>query len=281
MLEKEKARVKPFEEVKQELGEEQQKQMVYDRMQNLADQAHAELMKNPAGTDEISRKLGLTVYRIEKVGTADSIPEVGGSADMQDAIRTLAKGGVTQIMQLGADRLGVATVTEIYPAREAEYSEVADGVSERLAAQKAQEMLDQKKKELEEAVKGAGNDLRKIARKMNLTIHSSAEFSREGNVEGLGGAVYMRQAFDEPVGALVGPLNAMGEVIVCKVTNKIPADMTKLAEERMSISNQIKSQKAQERKELFTDGLLTQLINEGKVKIYQRTIQRLVSAYKG
>ncbi len=280
VLEKERARVKPFAEVKDELAQERKKQLIYDRMQELADEAHAELLKNPAQADQVASKLGLTVYKVEKVGAGDPIPEVGASADMQDAIYSLPKGGVTQVMQLGADRLGIATVTEIYPARQAEYSEVADSIRERLVAQKAQKMLDEKKKELEKLVKAPGMTLRELARRLGRKIKSSPPFSRGGNVEGLGAAIYMRQAFDEPVGALVGPLTAMGEIIVCSVTKKFPADMTKLAEERAKIANQIKSQKAQERRELLADGILTQLINEGKVKINQRVIDRLVSAYR-
>jgi len=280
VLEKERARVKPFAEVKDELAQERKKQLIYDRMQELADEAHAELLKNPAQADQVASKLGLTVYKVEKVGAGDPIPEVGASADMQDAIYSLPKGGVTQVMQLGADRLGIATVTEIYPARQAEYSEVADSIRERLVAQKAQKMLDEKKKELEKLVKAPGMTLRELARRLGRKIKSSPPFSRGGNVEGLGAAIYMRQAFDEPVGALVGPLTAMGEIIVCSVTKKFPADMTKLAEERAKIANEIKSQKAQERRELLADGILTQLINEGKVKINQRVIDRLVSAYR-
>ena len=43
----------------------------------------------------------------------------------------------------------------------------------------------------------------------------------------------------------------------------------------------LKQKKAQERKELFEDGLMTQLIKEGKVKKNQDTIKRLVTSYQG
>ena len=56
--------------------------------------------------------------------------------------------------------------------------------------------------------------------------------------------------------------------------------MSKLAEEREAILFNLKAQKAQQRKELLEDGIVIQLINEGKVKRNDRAIQRLISAYR-
>ena len=42
----------------------------------------------------------------------------------------------------------------------------------------------------------------------------------------------------------------------------------------------LKRVKAQERKELFEDGIVAKLIEEKKVKIYDRNIQRLSSLYR-
>ena len=42
----------------------------------------------------------------------------------------------------------------------------------------------------------------------------------------------------------------------------------------------LKQRKAQERKDLFEDGVMTRLIKEGKVKKNQDTIKRLVNQYQ-
>ena len=42
----------------------------------------------------------------------------------------------------------------------------------------------------------------------------------------------------------------------------------------------LKKRKASERKELFEDGLVTQLVKEGKIKKYPEVIQRLGSSYR-
>lgn len=279
VMEKEPARMQPFEEVKGALADERKRQMIYERMQELADQARAELVRDPAQADALGRKLGLTVYNVSKAGPGDPIPEVAASAEMQGAIRSLAKAGVTDVYQLGEDRLALAVVTEFYPEREAELSEVEDQVRNRLIDQKANDLVQQKRARLEQLMKSAGGDLGKLAREMGLTVKTSEEFTRSGNVPGLGAAAYLQEAFDKPVGALIGPINAMAQTVVCKVVEKIPADMTKLASERENLLTRLQQERAQERKELFEDGILTGLINDGEVKIYEPVIQRLISLY--
>ena len=57
--------------------------------------------------------------------------------------------------------------------------------------------------------------------------------------------------------------------------------MSKLPAERETLVLSLKRKKAAERKELFEDGLLTQLIREGKVKKNQDAINRVVQGYRG
>jgi len=281
LLDKERAQLRPFDEVKEELAEERKTQSVYERMEKLADEAHAELVKNPSNAEQIGSRLGLTFVNVEKGSLRDTIPEVGADPDFEDAIASLAKGRVTPVMQVEGNKLVVAAVTDIFPARPLEFSEAEERVRDQLISEKAQAMVQERRSELEERVKTAGDDLHKLARALSLTVNTSPEFTREESVDGLGAATYMRQAFDEPVGAIVGPIDAMGQTFVCKVISRAPADMSKLPEEREAIFNALKTMKAQQRRELFEDGVLTQLIKEGKVKINDRTVQNLISAYRG
>jgi peptidyl-prolyl cis-trans isomerase D len=279
--EKDQARTRPFEEVKGEIAEELRRQSVYDRVQSLADQARAELLKSPLEAEAIASRLGLTLVRVERAGAADPIPEISASADMLEAVRTMAKGGVSSVLELGPDRLGVAVVTEIYPVRPAEFGEVEAQIRDTLVTQKSQAMAAERRKRLEELVKTSGNDLQRIARELGATVKSSPEFSRDGNVDGVGAAAYLQSAFEQPAGAIIGPLDAGGPTVVCRVVEKIPADLTKLAAERSSIAARLKRQKAAVRRELFEDGVLTRLIAEGKIRIYEKNVQRLVGSYRG
>jgi len=280
VLEKEPARLRPFEEVREELVKEESTQRLYDRMQELADQARAELVKNPAQGEQIATRLGLRFLRLEKFTPGDPIPEIGGGADLEEAIRSLAQGGVTPVVQVGTNRLVVAAVTEVFPARQAEFAEVEDRIRETLIAQKAQEMAQEAVKRLEELAKAAGGDLEKIARALGLAVKTTPEFGRRDTVEGISSTVYLEEAFKAPVGQVVGPLSAAGQTLLVRVTKRVEADMSQLKEQRAEILNALRRQKAQERKELFEDGVLTRLIQEKKVKIHDRNIQRLAALYR-
>ncbi len=61
----------------------------------------------------------------------------------------------------------------------------------------------------------------------------------------------------------------------------MPADMSQFEAQRAGLRDELKSKKARERAELFEAGLREQLIKEGKVKIYQDVVNRLVATYRG
>jgi hypothetical protein len=87
-------------------------------------------------------------------------------------------------------------------------------------------------------------------------------------------------AFTKPVGTIIGP-NAIGadSKVVCKVVEKIPADLNGLASQRAAIRDQLKGQREQARGTLFEEGVRDALIKEGKIKIHQDVIDRLLASY--
>lgn len=278
---KEQPRLKPFEEVKSEIEEEQKKQLVFEKMQQIADEARSELVKNPAQAGEIAAKRGIKLLRADKWSSGDPLTGLGTAPEVAEAISGLEKGGVSPVTQVGTNRLVVAAVTESYPARPAQLAEVEQSIREQLISNKSQEMVQEKAKEIPEKMKAAGNDLAKLAKELGTTVKSAPEFSRDGNVQNLGGAAYFASAFDLPAGSLVGPLNVTGQTVIAKVVSKVEPDRAQLEKDRASVENTLKSQKARQRRELFEDGILTKLISDGKVKIYERNIQRLSTNYQG
>ncbi len=278
VLEKQPAQLQPFDAVRGQLEDEVKRQMVVDKVQQIADQARDELEADPSQPRQVAEKLGLTVYTLSKVGAGEPVPEMADNQQALDNLLALPENGVTQEFDLGADRLAVGVVTKVYPARQAELSEVQDDIRQRLVSQKANELAQQKRQQMAEEV-GAGKSLSEIARSLGLQVHTSNEFNRGGNVDGLGSAAYLGEAFDAKVGTLLGPITATGQSVVCKVLSKTPADMTQLAEQREQIRTDLQQSKARSRQELFADGILTKLIDEGKVKINQHTVDRMVNAY--
>jgi hypothetical protein len=128
-------------------------------------------------------------------------------------------------------------------------------------------------------VKAAGGDLKKVAQTMGLEVKSTQEFNRAGAADGIGPATVVYQAFDLPAGSIFGPVANEGSRFVCKVAVKVPADMNQLASQRAEIASMIKADKSRERTALFEDSLKAALIKDGKIKIHQQVLSRLLESY--
>ncbi len=90
-------------------------------------------------------------------------------------------------------------------------------------------------------------------------------------------------AFSKPVGSIIGP-NALGLRFArscARWWRQIPADPSGLAAQRVAIRDQIKSQKEPVRNSLFEEGVRDALTKEGKIKVHQDVIDRLLASYHG
>jgi hypothetical protein len=132
-----------------------------------------------------------------------------------------------------------------------------------------------------EKAKAMGGDLAKAAKSMGLEVKTSPDFDRAGNVEGIGIASYVSEGFSKPDGTVFGPVGTPdGGTIVAKVISHGDADLSQLAAQRSTIRDEIKSQRARERNTLFESGVKDALIKQGKIKIHQDVITRLIGNYR-
>jgi hypothetical protein len=145
--------------------------------------------------------------------------------------------------------------------------------------QKSTELAQQKARDAVIQLQKSG-DLKAVARALGGEEKTTQPFSRDGAAEGIGSASMVADAFTKETGAIIGPVNAGDRFVVAKVTQKIPPDMSKLGTDRAGIVERLKQKKAAERKDLFEDGLVSQLVKSGKVKIHQDAVKRLVAGYQ-
>jgi peptidyl-prolyl cis-trans isomerase D len=280
VMEKEQAHLTPFEEVKTQLADERKKQAVFDRMQELSDQARAALAKDPKGAAKIAADMGLQLARLDKVGSEDFNPEIGTSSEFQNAVSALRKGEVTSVV-VNPTRLAVVVVTEVFPAHPADVAEAEKQIREKLGTQKLGQLVDARVNEVLEKAKSLNGDLKKAAQQSGLELKTPTETSIDGAVEGLGGATYIAQAFTLPVGQIFLSQKVNEQRFICKVVARIPADMSQFASQRDTLLQQVKNAKARERMGLLQEGIRDQLIKEGKIKIHQDVIDRLITSYRG
>jgi peptidyl-prolyl cis-trans isomerase D len=279
VLEREDAHQRSLDEVKPEIVAALKSQTLNDKMQTLADQARGELVKAPQSGQQIADKLGLLFYNIDKFKAGDTLPDLGADAQVSGAIASMQKGAVSQVMQSG-EKLVVAEVTSVNPIHVADFSDVEAQVRTRYTTERAAQLATDRANKAAEIAKSNGGDLNATAKAVGLEAKISTPFNRTGAVEGLGDARYMGDAFDKPVGTVIGPLNVGTQTVLVKIVEKVKPDLSQMGKERDTIVMQLKKKKSNERADLLRDSVVAYLTQKGKVKIHQDVMERLQARYR-
>jgi hypothetical protein len=140
--------------------------------------------------------------------------------------------------------------------------------------------LQSKAKEAADLLRSNGGDIDAVAKKYGLEVKKSEPFTRNGSVGGNMGASFFLEAFNKPVGAVLGPLSANQQTVVARVIDKKDADMKEFPTQKDSILSNLKQKKMEERKLLFQDSVLSKLIQEGKVKYHKDVVNQIKQRYK-
>ncbi len=278
VMAKEPARTIPFEEAKPELITQYRNQKVNDLLQADEDKAVAALRKDPAHPDKAAADSKAQLFNVASYGPGDPIPGVGVNRDLDNALLTLKKGQVSQPVVLPGNKIVVADVLDVQPAHPATFEDVQSQIRTKLNAQKLQDLLNQKATELMAKVKSEG-DFKKVAKEMGLEVKSPDEFTHSGAVEGVGSASTLSDAFIKPVGSLLGPISAQGNVVVAQVVAHIAPNMAEFPVQRDAIRDELRNTKAREREEIFTAGLRKRLEQEKKIRVNNDVLKQLIDNY--
>ena len=279
VMAKEPARLRTLEEVKPEIVGNLRNQQVFDLMQNVADQAHAELVKAPQNARQIADKLKLQFVQVDKFKQGDTVPTLGVDPQAAAALMTLKKGEISQVIQAG-NKLVVAEVTDLHAAHPAEFGEAELQVRTQYAQQQGMQLATEKAKKAADLLKTNGGDLKAAAKALGMEAKTTDFFARNGAAEGIGAASYLADGFDKPVGTIIGPINAGSQTVVAKIADRQQADMTKFAQERDALVLSLKGKRASERQIMLRDSILSTLIQQGKVKMHRDVINRLIARYR-
>src|SRR5665213_78093 len=219
VLEKDPAKLKPFEEVKDELAKEVRAQDVADKMQTLGDQMHADLVKSPKSAAEVAKKYGADLIAMPSAAPGDAIPGLGANPEIDSTLASMKPDEVSPVLDLPNNRLAVVILNGRVPGRTAEFSEVQAQIHDKLVTDKSALIAADRAKEAAELLR-KGEDLEKVAKSTQLDATTSSLFGRADSIDGLGPASALGDIFTAKVGNVVGPILIQGRQIVAKVTEK-------------------------------------------------------------
>lgn len=277
-LEKEPARVKPFDEVKGSIEEQLRKQGVNDKMQAAADQARAALQKAPGSAAEVAKQTGLELFTVTKADAGQPIPGLGPAPEIAGTLANMKPNDVSDSLVLSGNRIAVVVLNETIPPRPAEYSDVEAKVRDQFVSMSSLGLANEAAKKAAEQLRG-GADPDKVAKSFKLDVTKSAEFTKNDSVEGLGPAVTLIEAFSKPVGTVVGPIAVQDRNIVYKIVDQKTVDPKNYAYERDVAVQELKGQKGRAMYELFEDSMVNQARSDSRLKIHQDTLRQLAASY--
>jgi peptidyl-prolyl cis-trans isomerase D len=286
MLEREPARVKPFDEVKGALAEELKKQGISEKMQSITDQMHAALEKSPGSAVDIAKQFGATPITMTNEESGAAIPTLGISPEIDGALNNMKKNEVSPPLVLPANRVAMVVLNDRVQSRPAGLDEVESKVREEITRQKADGLALTKAKEAAARIR-AGEDMAKVAKSMKLEVTESIEFTHADSVEGVGAAVQVQDSFTKPVGTVIGPINELGKTagvppnLVYQIVSQVHIDPAKLPNERQSTLEQLKNEKAGRELDLFTDSVFASMLADKRVVENKDAIKKLVASLHG
>ena len=279
-LARQDAGMRTFAEVKGDLATQYKKQRASELMQQASDRAQAALQKDPQHPEKVAAELNMQLVKVPNFTAGGAIADTPANADFDQSVANLKKGEASQPVTVN-NKVVVAVVDDVIPGRPSTLEEVQNQIRDTITANRGAVAVQKHANELLEKAKAMGGDLEKAAKSMGLEVKTSGDVDRNGNIEGLGTASYIAEGFSRPDGSVYGPIGTPdGGTVVMKVISHTGADMAQLPAQRNAIRDEIKSQRARDRNTLFESGVKDMLIKQGKIKIHQDVINRLIANYR-
>src|SRR5450631_1098802 len=124
MEEKQAARVKPFEEVKDSIAEQLKKQGVNEKMQATVDQARAALLKAPGSAADVAKQFGLEVITVKDAKAGELIPSLGASPEIASALGGMKPNDVSDSLLVAGNKIVIVVLNQRIPPAAAQFSDV-------------------------------------------------------------------------------------------------------------------------------------------------------------
>jgi len=185
-------------------------------------------------------KLGLEP-REATVGRSEPLPGVGRNRELEEALFTLATGGVSTPVKTGPGYL-LAKVVQQLPAGVPPLPEIRASVVEAIKRERAERQALDRARALRDKVKGG--DLAALARAEGFTAGELGYFSRAEppKERGIPGAV-SQAALQTAVGEVSDPVQVALTVYVVKTLERQPADPAGFAGRRAELERELLDQK--------------------------------------
>ena len=266
VLDKETARTKTFDEVKDSLRAPMVLQLADQQAAAAADQlAKAIRQSNKVSLDDLARQYQLTVSQTRPITVTDPVLELGNSKEVKDAIFRLRQNELS--LPIRTDRgYVVLSVQQIAPAHQGSLEEVREQVVNDLRQEEAGKLAKTKAEELAKRVK-AGEKFEAAAKALGLDAKTSDLISRNDSISGAASGKQLGEAFQMKPGDVGAPMSLGNTWMVYRVDTKEEPNPSDFEKQKKTLTEQLLQTKRSVAYEAFKTALDNRLKQEGKVKL--------------
>ena len=271
----EAARLRPFEEVKEEIESAMLDERIQGELPRIAEQAAATLRRSPNEIEALAEKSHALVVTPPPLSQAEMIPGIEEAQALQQEIFVLEKGQVSQPIPVTGG-YAVALLADILPAHRGEFAEVQETVQADSVEEQARNRATSKADELAKLLAQQDKkDLKKAARALGLTVSTSQPITRDTTIPSLGVAKEIDpKAFERQIGEVAGPLAVRGGQFVYQVDSRQMPNDADLDQQRQQVRDRLLGQKRNVVFTVFQESLRNKLAAAGDLKIHQDALTR-------
>jgi peptidyl-prolyl cis-trans isomerase D len=266
VLDKETARTKTFDEVKDSLRAPMQLQQADQQAADAADRlAKAIRQSNKVSLDDLAKQYQLTVSQTRPISPTDPVLELGNSKEVKDAIFRLRQNELS--LPIRTDRgYVVLYVQQISPAHQGSLEEVHEQVVNELKQEEANKLAKTKADDLAKRAK-AGEKFESAAKALGLEAKISELISRNDSISGAASGKQLGEAFQMKPGDVGTPMNLGANWMAYRVEAKDEPNPNDFEKQKKSLAEQLLQSKRGVAYEAFKTALDNRLKQEGKVKL--------------
>jgi len=273
---KQTAHLQTFDEVKDSIRADMEKERLADAQAQLAASLETQLKANPQQFEDIARKAGLEAKLsplfkfnepVADLGKTDAFENLAFQLRLNEVGTpvTVPKGeAIIQLVQIVPEH--VPTLDEVRAQVEEDYRH---DQSIQLAQDKARKLADLAKTQ----------DFDKAAKSLGLTPKESNDFSQNEYVEGVGNGSQLSSAFTLNPGQVSDVISAGTNQVLFKVVSHTPANEADFASQRDQIREELLDQKRDLQFEIYQTNLKEQFVRSGKLKLNDAGMRQYLASY--
>lgn len=261
------AHLQSFDEVKDSIRTELEKQRVADAQEKLAHELQTQLKANPEQFEAAVRKLGLEPKESPLFKYGQAVPDMGNADAFENLSFQLREGEVGTPIAVPKGE-AIIQLSKIVPEHVPTLEEVGARVEEDFRHDQSIASASDKAKQLAQQAKTG--DFDKLAKAAGLTPKESKDFSASDYVEGVGNGSQLAAAFTLNPGQTSDVVSVGTNNVVFKVVAHSPANEADFAAQSDQIREELLDQKRNLEFEIFRQNLKQQLHARANLKFMRR-----------